>query len=258
MNKKEAVREALARSCLYRFIFPLFLYPEEGIISGLNWDEGEEALTILGNRVGLDGAFESLRSSLENTADIESEHVRVFSHTIGENCPPYETQYGDGEKKGEAQIFMQVQELGDIAGFYRAFGVDVSGEIKERVDHISIEMEFMAFLAYKEANALVSNGGEKKEEVEICRDAQKNFLNDHLGRWIPFFTKRLEAQAKEGFYQKLALVTERFLAFETETFGLRPKKVKEVTPDLSESDDGSCYSSCGAAEDLCVSKEEAS
>ncbi|MFQ5803667.1 MAG: molecular chaperone [Candidatus Methylomirabilales bacterium] len=256
MNQEGAVREALARSCLYRLISRLFLYPEEGTIPGLNWDEGEEALTFLGNRVGLEGAFESLRGSLENSADIQSEHVRVFSHTLGEDCPPYETQYGDGNE-GQAQIFQQTQELGDIAGFYRAFGLEVSDQAKDRFDHISIELEFMAFLAYKEAYALVSDGGEKEkkekvEKVEICRDAQKKFLSDHLGRWVPLFTRRLEVQAKEGFYQRLALVTERFLAFETEAYGLRPLEVKEVTPNPFEPD-GSCYS-C-ESKDLCVPKD---
>jgi DMSO reductase family type II enzyme chaperone len=230
-------------------ISPLFLYPEEEYLSGSNWDEGEEALSYLGNRVGLEGALEPLRRSFENYADIQSEYVRVFSHTLGEECPPYETQYGD-TKVGEAQIFMQSQELGDITGFYRAFGLDVSDQVKERFDHITIELEFMAFLAHKEAYALASNG---EEQAEICREAQRKFLNDHLGRWVPLFTKRLKEKAKDGIYQKLAVVTERFLAFETEIFGLNPGQVQGVTPRPAESE-GGCYA-CGI-NDLCAPMEE--
>ena len=37
---------------------------------------------------------------------------------MSKECPLYETQFG------AAQVFQQVHELGDIQGFYKAFGVD--------------------------------------------------------------------------------------------------------------------------------------
>lgn len=242
MNE-EAVKRAVARSHIYRFLSHLFLYPEEKTLSGLNWEEGEEAVAILGNPNGLKEAFESLRSSLKEPVDIQSEYVRIFGHTLGDICPPYETQ------NGGTHIFQQAQDLGDIAGFYRAFGLEVSDQTKERLDHISIELEFMAFLAYKEAYALASDGHEK---AEICREAQRKFMNDHLGRWAPDFTRRLEFEAKDGFYERLAVLTGRFVALEVEGFGLEPLKVEGVTP-LPLEGDGGCFT-CGV-EDLCFPKE---
>ena len=220
MDQEHAVRQALARSHLYCLLSPLFLYPEEETLSGLNWVEGEEAVALLRNPDGLKEAFESLRGCLKNSADLQSEFVRIFGHTLGEDCSPYETQYGG------AHIFQQAQDLGDIAGFYRAWGLEVSDQAKERLDHISIELEFTGFLTHKEAYALASG---EKERAEICREAQRKFLNDHLGRWVAVFTKRLEEAAKAGFYHRLALLLERFLAFEVKALGVQPVKVQALT-----------------------------
>lgn len=246
MEQEKAVRRALARSRLYGFLSPLYLYPDEETFSGLNWEEAREALILLGNRHGLKEPFESVRACFENASVLQSQYVTIFGHTLGQECPPYETQYGG------AHIFQQAHDLGDIAGFYRAFGLEVSDQAKERLDHIAIQLEFMAFLAYKEAYALSTDG---REKAEICRQAQRKFLADHLGRWVPFFTKRLEAEAKDDFYGRLAVLTERFLAFEVGGFGVKPFRVEGLAP-IPFEPDGSCVS-CGI-QDLCFPREASS
>ncbi len=43
----------------------------------------------------------------------------LFGHAVRGPIPPYETEYGN-----EA-LFQQPQEMGDLMGFYRAFGLTV-------------------------------------------------------------------------------------------------------------------------------------
>jgi TorA maturation chaperone TorD len=155
--------------------------------------------------------------------------------------------------------------LGDIAGFYRAFGLDVSDRVRERVDHISVELEFMAFLVYKEAYAqstLPVGQGQAGDEkpasggrAEICREAQRKFLNDHLGRWVQDFTRRLEKKAQDGPYSRLARLTERFLAIELEAFGAKPLQAEGVTQIPWEPWEG--CTSC-ESKDVCFPVEESS
>lgn len=71
-----------------------------------------------------------------------------------------------------------MEEMTDIAGFYRAFGV---GSECERPDYLSAELEFMKLLTMKEARALMSY---ETESAEICLSAQRAFLGSHLGRWV--------------------------------------------------------------------------
>lgn len=239
-SREQAVSLALARSCLYYILSPLFLYPEEKTFSDLNWEEGEEAVALLGNSEEIKEAFESLRRSLKPVDEMRSKFSRIFGYTIQSDCPPYETQYGSGEYTGAnsqlagAQIFEQGQTLGDIAGFYRTFGLEVSEQINERLDHISIELEFMAFLAYKEAYALASSNDDKEDKAQICREAQVKFLKDHLGKWVPVFTKRLEEAAKDGFYRKLAQMSDRFVTLELKALGVYPIQVEGLIQIASE------------------------
>ncbi len=263
MNQEEIVRQAMSRSYLYHILSLLFLYPEEKMLSGLGWEEAGEAAVHLGDPDGLKEVLESLKGSLKPVDAGRSEYSRVFGYTLQGDCPPYETMYDGGDHSGTntqlagAQIFAQSQILGDIAGFYRAFGLDTSDEVKERVDYISTELEFMSFLTYKEAFALVSHGKKKKaekaEKVEICRAAQRKFLKDHLGRWVPFFSQRLEATAKEGFYFWLALATRKFLAFEIKAIEGELTQVKGVAPIVAETE-GMCEK-CDSKES-CFSEEQ--
>ncbi len=61
---------------------------------------------------------------------------------------PYETEYTTPD------ALYKAHQLADIAGFYRAFGLEMSTENRERPDHLAAELEFMHFLALKEAQAM--------------------------------------------------------------------------------------------------------
>lgn len=103
--------------------------------------------------------------------------------TLDADAPPYESLFG------RLNLGQQSEELADIAGFYRAFGLKAPE--KERVDHLAVELEFMSFLALKEAWAVCN--GEPERALEV-RAAQTKFLADHLARWTPVFAARFEAR----------------------------------------------------------------
>ncbi len=213
-----AYRAALARSAVYDFLSLAFLYPREELLAamkalakGLQW-ESEAA-----------EAFESLRPVLStlSPAEWESQYAQVLGHTLSPECPPYEAEYGGGHD--EADIFRKVQKLADIAGFYRAWGLEISEQANERPDHIAIELEFMSYLACKEAYAYGVGLGEEK--IELCRASQRRFLREHLGWWGPPFTRSLERRSSEAgsdFYEKLARLTRAWLAHELATLGVTP------------------------------------
>ncbi len=205
----------LGRSCVYQLLKTAFLYPDEELAvlvrDGALVREMRACAQRLdkNDKASLLEAIQNLESAVDGltVADLQEQHGRVFGHTISKECPAYETEYGG------PHIFRQTQELGDIAGFYTAFGLEVSDTTKERLDHISTELEFMYYLTYKEAYAREHNSN---EEIDICREAQKKFLKEHLGRWAPLFLKRLAEKAQSGFYKELAQLTESFLVFEVE------------------------------------------
>ena len=212
----------LARSGVYDFLSLAFLYPQ--ISLQVNKFASPQVLPT-----DLAEAFAKLRSTLQvlSPAELEAQYVRVFGHTLSPECPPYETEYGGGS--GEAAIFQRTQRLADIVGFYRAWGLEISEQAKERPDHIAIELEFMSYLAFKEAYAA---GWDEEDRASLCRQAQQKFLKEHLGWWVLPFTRLLErcsSEAGADFYEKLARLTRAWLAHEFAALGVTPPTTEEAS-----------------------------
>jgi len=132
-------------------------------------------------------------------------HLRLFGHTVRGPVPAYETEYG------EDTLFQKPQEMSDIAGFFSAFGLVLDPRGHERIDHISCELEFLAFLCRKEAHALETGEAEMREAT---RRATRLFLRDHLARFAPSFARRACAADPAGFYGRLSLLCLDFVRSE--------------------------------------------
>ncbi|MBE2252376.1 MAG: molecular chaperone TorD family protein [Myxococcus sp.] len=128
--------------------------------------------------------------------------------------PLHETEFGrtKGLSKGT--------DLADLAGFYRAFNLelsDVEGD-HEVFDHLAVELEFYSSLLAREA-WLAETGN--TEGVEVVREARGKFLEAHLGRLATAL--RAHAQLNEGspWQPALAWTVELVLA-ECRAVGVTP------------------------------------
>jgi len=113
-------------------------------------------------------------------------HDRTYGLLSSSECTPHETIYCP-------QTFSVYRSgrLADIAGFYEAFGVTASRDQPERVDHIALELEFMAWLLAKEEHALASKDAAAAEHAEICQEAERRFFEEHLAWWVPAYAGAL-------------------------------------------------------------------
>ncbi len=143
-------------------------------------------------------------------------YVATFGHAARGGCPLNEIEYGDIK----ADPLFQPHRLADLAAFYRAFGLEVTEDAGERHDHICLELEFMCVLAAKEAWALEHQLD--GDQLAQCRDAQKKFLREHLGRWTPAFTRRLAIATADPTLRALAEFTRAFIESECVRFGVKP------------------------------------
>lgn len=257
-----AVERALNRSKMYLLISWSLLYPEDEefldyLRCGEFVEDGRAALETL--QAMLDGAggeravqkIHALKKQLDlaetliasecsnwQLSDLQAEHRRVFSNVITLDCPPYETLFGNDH------VFAQSHVMGDISGFYKAFGVELSKDIHERLDHLSVEFEFMHFLAYKESYSRCHDGAEK---TQIVVEAQKKFVKNHIGRWVPLFCRMLSKKADSGLFKLVADMTADWMEFETAFLGVAPQPYTETDyrPATFNSPEGQTYE-CGA------------
>jgi TorA maturation chaperone TorD len=195
ISADQALDLALARADVYRVLAAVFRDPDDP-------DAGDElelrTLRSAAKRLGTSvtpAGWAAIRRIAQR--DVRAaEHRAIFGHVVAHGCPPYETEFG------RRHVFGQSQELGDICGFYEAFGVRprTGGE---RPDHVACELEFLALLALKEAIAVA---GANDHHQQLCRDAARHFLQDHPGRWVRALAAQIAQRAPDSGYAAAATI----------------------------------------------------
>lgn len=210
-----------ARQCLFRFSALMLADPKTG-----NWqkltdvrlqetveaaaelirDEPAAAATSLGLGELALGELdpEPVFRLLPTTEDaFNALYESVFGLLVSGSCPPYETEYIQSKL-----TFQRSHSLADIAGFYRAFGMQLSRRHAERHDHVALELEFVALLLELENHAVEAGETEPSDRAITCRDARTRFFAEHVAYWVPTFARLLTIENAGGFYEMAG----RFLA----------------------------------------------
>jgi DMSO reductase family type II enzyme chaperone len=190
MSATHATSTPSDRVLLWRWLAAAFTYPDAETWAWLTDENVVRAVTA--PRFSGTGPDKTVAPT-GSLAEAQSAYLRIFGHTVKGDCPPHELEYGELK----ADPLFQPHRLADIAAFYNAFGLEVAPDADERVDHIAMECEFYAVLCAKEAVAAA-------EQIEFCRQTQKKFLQDHLARWTPAFSRRVERLAGHQFYRLAA------------------------------------------------------
>ncbi|MBM2826491.1 MAG: serD [Dehalococcoidia bacterium] len=228
--------KARARSAVYEYLSAAFLYPSEDTLAILrnngkvvsylmDWLYGEESGAHLLSFV------EAL--STWTLEEAQEEFTDAFGHIVSTDCPPYEGEYG------QAHVFLKSQSLADLAAFYSAFGLEIDPDLKDRMDHISVELEFMHILTMKEVHTLRGRLGRRK--VQLCRQAQSSFLKEHLGYWACSFAGRLATMSEGRLYGSLAMALDLFVKGEAVSFDLPVGPEQPIIPEPRIDEDPDCF-----------------
>ena len=174
------------------------LYPDGicDIVAALYPDLGEEVAAV-GVTLG----------AAPTLLDQQSEYLETFETAVPK--PAAALYEGLGGPPGErADILLELK------AFLRRFGLKMNDALREFEDSATAELEFMQFLAMKEAEAL-ENGWDSRP----YRHAQHDFLARHPGRWLPGMA-RSAREAKSVFYRSVAQIAAMFV--ERDEIGIRP------------------------------------
>lgn len=210
---------ALARHQVFATLARLFLAPdaslERALASGELLDGLEAALEDTGDEADAGREVAALRAAwadapAKDPPDARTRFHRVFGHALSPDYPPYETQYG------AAHPFHQTERLADLAGFYRSFGLAISPSLRDRVDHLAVELEFMGFLAAKEAYHLEAD---EPLHLDACRAGAKYFLEHHLGPALVSYAGRVTRLGPDGFYKEVSRFAAAFVTREADRVG---------------------------------------
>lgn len=175
-----AALHAAARSRAFAVFAEALAYPDRDLEDSIR--EGVVAEALLGSLADLDETIvadadtEALRT-VGDQDDLAVEYTRLFDvGASGPPCPLYGGLYGGAR--------MKVME--EAVRFYNHFGLHISEEPRELPDHLLIELEFLHYLAFREAEALHAG-----EDPGSWRRAQRDYLTRHPGSWVPKLHARL-------------------------------------------------------------------
>lgn len=94
----------------------------------------------------------------------------------------------------------------DIVRFYEFFGYGLDERFAWAPDHLSVELEFMHFLCYQEAEMTARDGDALSFQL-----AQRDFAERHLCNWVSDLAHKVIEQQPDSLYGRLLAAMSEFL-----------------------------------------------
>lgn len=190
--------QAARRSEIYQLLSSIFRFPTHEIFEGVKSRKIWDRLQFVAPELPYSLTIAQIQdNSGLNFEEFQSLYIRLFEvgQGIAPVCPLYEGHY-----KG-----MHSSMMAELLAFYHYFGVGLNQHgPRELPDHLSIELEFLHVLTYKEAIASREDG-----KVTPYLKAERDFLERHLLEFVTAMGKRL-IQDKALFFSDALALAEQF------------------------------------------------
>lgn len=181
--------------------------------------ETRDAIRVALAAAGADAALDRLDSgdALEvlDPAELAGRWVRWFD--LG-RVAPYEGSNVVATTGGVTP------RLADVAGFYRALGLEV---VDERPDHVVAQLEFLAMALMAEVEA--TEAGDDRS-AEATSRLIRTFLRDHLGAWIDVWASRVAAVDELGAWVPAAAAAAELVRAEAHRRHVIPLREAAILP----------------------------
>ena len=196
MDIKEFICCEKARADGFRLLSACFYQPEkdvflkEGIfknLASLLQQVSPDASVFVGE---MEKSF-----SRYSEKELNVDYAKLF---VGPNdllAPPYGSVYLDGGRRVMGDSTMEVIKV------YEEQGLVMDRDFKNLPDHITVELEFIYYLIFKEIEALERS--DMHGAYEFIKE-QKFFLDRFLKSWIGPFCDKMKEGAMSEFYRSLA------------------------------------------------------
>lgn len=156
------------------------------------------------------GGIDATQGEIEGKTDdqarlyLEVDYAQMFVGPGHLTAPQYESIYlghpFDAPESGGKELSPDPSNSVDgryvlaIADIYRSAGYVVSPDYKDLADRLSVELEFMSHLYLKQA------GAASRHEADRAAGIARDFVRDHLVRWVPLCAQRVADNARTPFY----------------------------------------------------------
>jgi TorA maturation chaperone TorD len=186
---KESLKELAEKRSLWLRL------AEDPQVQGTEMAEGLRTLAEFSSKL------EKLRAE-DVLLELAAEYAGLFLGVRQMPPHPSESVYSSKD-----HLIMQ-KARDDVLKIYRDMGLEKVSKFTEPEDHIALELQFMSYLSGKTGEAL-----KNKDHVAAERylKVQRDFLNQHLGKWVPELVTDIKRGARREFYAAIAKITEGYV-----------------------------------------------
>lgn len=132
----------------------------------------------------------------EDYPEIENQYQRLFGPTpSSKSVPLNETSYlvPGAEETGWV--------LASVERHYSSAGIESTSASGNVPDHIAVELEFLAYLSGREADAWADDDF---KEARRMQDRQRRFLDKHVSKWTPILLREITARDESELFRLAA------------------------------------------------------
>jgi len=191
---KNAINGAAAKATLFTLLAQAFNYPDDALAStlasgqfvkelkGVLPDHAQEIIGMLSLYSG--GGKDQI------LIDLERDYTWMFFASKPRIAYLFGSVYGEGKLYQESTFA--------ITRLYYETGLKLDESFKLPPDHIAVELEFMAYLAFNEQEAMKEGN---KGNAEYAAEVQQRVFKDYLGPLASNVGNRIADKARTDFYQ---------------------------------------------------------
>lgn len=207
-NFDEIAVLAEARGGIYRFLSSLYLEPPSEEMLKKIREELEELGSLFPSSIEHFKVFFN-----EHNGDVKrvrQDFMDLFMVPTKKYVTPYEAVYMDKRIVNDQVVLglLVGSSTGSVKRTYEKMEMELSSECKELPDYIGLELEFMSHLCRKEKKAEEEGN---RDRVGFLLSVEREFIRDHLGKWVPMLCERVFEKAETGFFKGLAQLTKEFI-----------------------------------------------
>jgi TorA maturation chaperone TorD len=190
------IKQAASKTILYNSLAQAFNYPDDALASVLaNGQFVQELRSVLPDTIQ-ETAGKLLAytggSKEEILLDLERDYTWMFFASKPRIAYLFGSVYGEGKLYQESTF--------SITRLYYETGLKLEESFKLPPDHIAVELEFMAYLAFNEQEAIKTGNN---ENATYAAEMQQRVLQDYLGPLAINIGNRIADKANTVFYQAM-------------------------------------------------------
>ncbi|MEH7251605.1 molecular chaperone TorD family protein [Neobacillus niacini] len=141
--------------------------------------------------------------------DLHWDYTKMFIGPFEVQASPWESVYVRKDKLLFQQTTMDVRKLYNKYGF-RAGDYNIEAD-----DHIGLELDFLYHLNRLGIESAESKSETAIQEIVYLLKEQKQFINEHLGKFAPELANLVQEHAETDFYRGMATLLQHYLTIDS-------------------------------------------